>query len=140
MNDKWIFLDTNILVYAYDTSADEKHQAALKIVENLWKSGKGVISTQVLQEFFVTVVQKIPKPIDEDLATEIIRDLMHWKLVTNDMNTIFGAIAIKKEHHFSFWDSLIIEAAVSGGADLLLTEDLSHQQVINELEIQNPFL
>ncbi len=134
-----ILVDTNVLVYAYDSSAGKKHQTACDIVKKLWESGQGVLSIQVLQEFFVTVVKKIPHPIDEVIASEIIKDLMHWKVVNNDGNILLGAINIKKRYQFSFWDSLIVEAAVSSGANILLTEDLSHQQSVNGLLIQNPF-
>ena len=140
MNDSWVFVDTNILVYAYDASAEEKHRTALGIVRNLWKSGKGILSTQVLQEFFVTVVQKIPRPIDDEMALGIIRDLTHWRIVVNDVDTIIGAISIRSKHRLSFWDSMIVVAAISGGADILLTEDLSHHQEIGEIRVQNPFL
>lgn len=139
MIDDWVFIDTNILVYAYDITAKEKHETAAGIIAGLWETGKGIISTQVLQEFYVTMVQKIPNPIDDDEAAGIIRDLLSWKLVLNDGFTIFETISIQKRYQLSFWDSLIIESAISGGANMLLTEDLSHQQTIENLTIKNPF-
>ncbi len=139
MIDDWTFVDTNILVYAYDFTAEEKNKTAADVVAGLWGTGKGIISTQVLQEFYVTVVQKIPNPLDDQKAAGIIRDLLSWKLVVNNGFTILEAISIQKRYQLSFWDSLIIEAAISGGANMLLTEDLSHQQTIENVKICNPF-
>lgn len=140
MIDDWTFVDTNILVYAYDISAEEKQKTAARIVTGLWATGKGIISTQVLQEFYITVVQKIPNPIEEDKASDIIRDMLKWKLVVNDGLTILEAIRIQKRFLLSFWDSLIVEAAIIGGANILLTEDLTNHQTIETVQIKNPFL
>lgn len=140
MPDDKVFADTNILIYAYDLSAGEKHKIAKGIVMDLWDSGLGLLSTQVLQEFFVTVTQKIPKPLNVKAAQGIVRDFLKWDVVVNNGESILEAIEIQKQHGFSFWDSMIIEAAIRGGAAILLTEDLSHGQVINDLKIKNPFL
>ena len=140
MIDDWVFVDTNILVYAYDVTAEKKHKTAAEIITGLWETGKGIISTQVLQEFYVTVVQKIPNPIDEEKAAGIIRDMLNWKLIVNDGFIILEAINIQKRYQLSFWDSLILEAAISGGANVLLSEGLSHQQIIENVQIKNPFL
>ena len=83
MPDDKTFVDTNIIIYAYDVTAGKKHNVAENILADLWNSGLGVISTQVLQEFFVNVVQKIPKPIDKKQAKEIIRDFLKWHVVVN---------------------------------------------------------
>ncbi len=135
-----IFLDTNIVVYAHDTSAGEKHKVAEKLMEDLWNSGLGVLSTQVLQEFFVIVTRKIPKPLDIRIAKEIISNLLKWEVVVNDGDSILDAIEIHFQHRYSFWDSMIIESAMKGGASLLLSEDLPDGQVINGIKIKNPFL
>ncbi|MEA3222185.1 MAG: PIN domain-containing protein [Thermodesulfobacteriota bacterium] len=134
-----IFLDTNIIIYAYDLSAGEKHEIARKIIVDLWDSGLGVLSTQVLQEFFVTITQKIPKPLAISPAKEVIMDLLKWDVVINDGECILEAIEIQARYKYSFWDSLIIEAAIKGGARSLLSEDLSDGQKINGLLIKNPF-
>ena len=133
-----IFVDTNILVYAYDVSAGEKHKIAHKTVADLWNSGSGVLSTQVLQELFVTITQKIPKPVDIDLAKEIVSDLLKWNIVVNDGESILGAIEIHKKYKYSFWDSMIIESALKGRCSILLSEDLAEVQV-GSVIIQNPF-
>jgi len=139
MKEDRIFLDTNILVYAYDISAGAKHKIAQKIVVDLWNSNSGVLSTQVLQEIFVTLTRKIPKPIKTKLAKEIVSTLLKWEVVVNNEESILSAIEIHAQHHFSFWDSLIIEAAIRGGATLLLSEDLPDGQIVEGLRIKNPF-
>jgi predicted nucleic acid-binding protein len=134
-----IFLDTNVIIYAYDNSAGVKHEIARQIVADLWTSGQGLLSTQVIQEFYVNVTRKIPKPLAIDLAREIIVDFIKWDMVVNDGDSILDAIAIQQRHKFSFWDAMIISSAVSGGADMLYSEDLSHGQTINGVAIVNPF-
>ncbi len=139
MADQKVFLDTNIIIYAYDVSAGDKHEVARKIMGDLWDSGLGVISTQVLQEFFVNVTQKIPKPLDKRLTKDILSDLLKWDVVVNDGESILEAVEILFKYGYSFWDSLIIEAAMRSGSELLLSEDLTHGQIINGLTINNPF-
>lgn len=139
MSEDKIFIDTNIMIYAYDVSAVEKHQIASHILSDLWNSGLGVLSTQVLQEFFVNIVQKIQKPIDQKLAKEIVRDFLRWQVVVNNGDSILDAIDICDKYRYSFWDSMIIEAAIKGGAVFLMSEDLQHGQVISGVTIRNPF-
>lgn len=134
-----IFLDTNVIVYAYDTSAGIKHRAAAAIMVDLWDSGLGLVSTQVLQELYVTVTGKIPKPLDTGRAGEIVRDLLKWDTIINDGETILDAMGIQSEYGYSFWDAMIIASAVKGGAKLLYTEDLTDGQKVKGVEIRNPF-
>jgi predicted nucleic acid-binding protein len=93
----------------------------------------------VLQEFFVNVTQKIPKQLDNRLARDIVSDLLKWDVVVNDGESILEAVEILLRYGYSFWDSLIIEAAIGGGAGALLSEDLTHGQTINGVTIENPF-
>ncbi len=139
MKDNKIFIDTNVLVYAYDNSAGFKHEKARDLLVELWDSGSGVLSIQVLQEFYITVTKKIPKPLDIDIVADIIKDLLKWDLIINDGETILEAIKLQKRYMYSFWDSMIIEAAVKRGCAVLYSEDLSHGQVIEGVEIKNPF-
>ncbi|MEK6583878.1 MAG: PIN domain-containing protein [Nitrospirota bacterium] len=139
MNGDKVFVDTNIIVYAYDMDAGKKYQIASKLVKDLWHSGLGVLSTQVLQEFFVTVTNKISSPLDIVKATGIVKNLSKWNVIVNDVNILLAAIEIHEEHKFSFWDSMIIAAAIKGGAKALLSEDLSDNQEIEGLIIKNPF-
>ena len=133
------FIDTNIIIYAYDATAGKRHEIARTIITDLWNSGLGVISTQVLQEFFVNVVQKIPKPLDQPQAKEIVRDFLKWHLVVNTGDSIIDAIDICIRFGYSFWDSMILEAAIKGGATVLISEDLQDGQVISGVTIKNPF-
>jgi len=139
MFDDKTFVDTNIIIYAYDMTAGKKHQTARRILKELWESGLGVLSTQILQEFFVNVVKKIPKPIDADRAEYIIKDFLTWEVVVNDGLAVLDAITICKKYGYSFWDSLIIDAAIKSGSKIILTEDLCEGQVLEGLIIQNPF-
>ena len=134
-----VFLDTNIIIYAFDITAGDKHNAAGELMIILWDSGLGVISTQVLQEFFVNVTQKIPEPLDIGSAKEIVNDLLKWEVVVNDGETILNAIELHEKYKYSFWDSMIIEAAIKGRCATLLSEDLTDRQTIEGVTIQNPF-
>jgi len=134
-----IFLDTNVMIYAYDISAGGKREKAQKILLDLWESGQGLLSTQVLQEFFVSVTRKIPQPLELKTAKQIVNDLLSWDIVINDGDSILEAIELHANHRYSFWDSLIIQAAIKGGASLLLSEDLSGGQSIRGVTIKNPF-
>lgn len=99
-----------------------------------------MLSTQVLQELFVALTKKIPKPLDAESAKIIVSDLLKWDVIINDGESILEAIAIHAQYKYSFWDSMIIEAALQSGADLLLSEDLADGQTIGGLTINNPFL
>jgi predicted nucleic acid-binding protein len=133
------FIDTNILVYAYDISAGIRHETAKKLLASLWNSGLGVISTQVLQEFYVTITRKLPKAIDPRIAKEIVTDLLEWEVVTIEGPMILNAMELNQKHSFSFWDSLIIAAAEKAGCALLLSEDLASGRSIGQIKIKNPF-
>ena len=140
MKDGKVFVDTNIIVYAYDISAGEKHRKAVEIMKDIWRTGFGIISSQVLQEFFVNVTRKIAKPLNVLTAKEIVKDLLKWKTVSINGEIILEAIDIHNEHKYSFWDSAIIAAAIEGGAGVLLSEDLTNKQQIKGLVIKNPFI
>ena len=139
MNDK-IFVDTNILVYAHDLAAGDRHNQASTIIENLWDTNAGVISTQVLQEFYVTVTRKIVKPLDRLRAREIIRNYLVWPMHLNDAETVLLASEIEARNNLSFWDALIVAAAQLLHVDKIFTEDMNHGQRIEGILIVNPFL
>jgi len=139
MSDK-SFVDTNILIYAYDVDAGAKHATAADVLRRLWHNGYGVLSTQVLQEFYVNVTAKIPKPITPGEARAVISRYLAWPVEANTADAVIRASEIQERHHLSFWDALIIAAAVKAGALTLLSEDLNHGQVIEGVKIVNPFL
>lgn len=140
MSDARVFVDTNILVYAYDSSARDKHEIAKKEIAGLWNSGQGLISTQVLQEFYVTITKKVLRPVESDLARMIIQDFLQWKVVINDGQSILEAIDIQNKHKFDFWDAMVVQAAIKGEAAVLLSEDFESGRTIDGIRFRNPFL
>ena len=134
------FVDTNLLVYAYDSSAGKKWRTSLEVLSSLWIHRTGVISTQVIQELFVSVTQKVKNPIPPEAAKEIVSDLLRWPLVVNDGKNILRAVDLQVRYHFSFWDSLILQAAIASKSEFLLSEDFQSGQVVESVTIFNPFL
>jgi predicted nucleic acid-binding protein len=138
MKDK-CFVDTNILVYAHDLSAGEKHQRGQKLVEELWESRLGVLSTQVLQELCVSLQRKTSRPPATEELRELIEDYMSWEVVTNTAQSVLLGIDLAEKYRISFWDALIIQAAESAGASILYSEDLSDGQRYGSVQVMNPF-
>lgn len=134
-----VFVDTNVIVYAYDKDAGEKHLIAANIMKELWHSGLGTISTQILQEFYVTLTKKISAPLDIPVVREMIRRLSKWDVLLIDMDTIIRATELQERYRYSFWDSLIIASAIASGARTILSEDLADGQTIQGVSIKNPF-
>ena len=133
------FVDTNILVYAHDISAGIKHETARDLIIELWSSRQGCISLQVLQEFYVTIVQRVVKPIAPETASRIIADLGQWPLHLPDVKDVLEAIEIQQRYKLSFWDSLIICSAKKLGCDVIWTEDLNNGQRYEGVVVLNPF-
>jgi predicted nucleic acid-binding protein len=133
------FVDTNLLVYAEDRDAGEKHTLAVELLRALWERGDGVVSIQVLQEFFITVTRKVRRPLKPDVAARIVGQYLTWRTVENDGALLLAAIERMSVHRLSFWDALVVEAAVRAGCDLLFSEDLSHGQRFGKLRVVNPF-
>jgi predicted nucleic acid-binding protein len=140
MKEDKVFLDTNILVYAYDVSSGRKHDIARNIVADLWNLRTGALSIQVLQELFINVTKKIPNPLDIKTARDIVRDFLLWEVADNDGDLMLTAMDVQIKYHYAFWDSLIIAAAIKSGAAILLTEDLNNGQIIEDVVIKNPFV
>jgi predicted nucleic acid-binding protein len=139
MTDK-VFVDTNILVYAHDLDAREKHDLAAEIVSQLWELRNGVLSTQVLQEFYVTLTRKVSPTISKLEARKLVLKYSNWHVVLNDPSIISQASEIEESYNISFWDSLIVSAAYSQNVPTILTEDLTHGQIIEGILIENPFV
>ncbi len=138
MNDK-PFIDTNVLIYAYDLDAGDKHRRASELIKSLWNERGGILSTQVLQEFHVIVTRKIPKPISPATARGIIDTYRAWQIETISIDTVLRASEYQERHQLSFWDGVIIATAVQGSASVLLTEEMNDEQMIEGVEINNPF-
>jgi predicted nucleic acid-binding protein len=134
------FIDTNILVYAYDKSNIVKHNISRGIMNALWETENGYLSTQVLQEFYITVTQKVKNIIPIDDAVEIIRDLSNWGIHMPEPDDIIKAAKIQQRYKMSYWDSLIIQSSSSLNCDILFSEDMNSGQYYNNVLLINPFI
>lgn len=139
MSGEPTFVDTNVLVYAYDADAGAKHEAAESHLEALWRNGSGLMSTQVLQEFYATVTRKLRRPLPRRTAREVITTYRAWPVHRPDVDDVVAASELEERHQLSFWDSLIIVSARRSGAGSLLTEDLQDGQTFEGMEIVSPF-
>lgn len=138
MSDRY-FVDTNILMYAHDAASGDKHQRARALVEELWETRSGVVSTQVLQELAVNLRKKARKPLDARATRDVVSDYLTWQVVTNGGDSILEAIDIEARYQVSFWDALVIQAANASGAVILYSEDLSDGQRYGSVHVVNPF-
>jgi len=132
------FVDTNVLVYAVDRQAGPKRARALTLLIELGASI--VISTQVIQEFFVTATRKLAQPLPLDEAEHRVGELARVDVVVLDLPLIRNAISLSREHTLSFWDALLIQSAHVRGCTRLLTEDMQHGREFGRLRVENPFL
>jgi predicted nucleic acid-binding protein len=137
MNDR-TFIDTNVLIYAHDVDAKAKHEAAKRILRELWSERTGVLRTQVLQEFYVNVTRKIPNPLSKDLARTVVNNYAVWCVDTTPAE-ISMAFQIEDASRIGFWDALIVASALKSGAVRILSEDLNAGQMISGIFIENPF-
>jgi predicted nucleic acid-binding protein len=133
------FVDSNILIYAHDADAGSKQLRAADHLTELWTSGTGLLSTQVLQEFYINVTRKIGSPLTASAAREVVRDYAVWIESAITAATIARASEIGEIWQISFWDAMILAAAEQSGAERLLTEDLNAGQKIAGIEIVSPF-
>jgi predicted nucleic acid-binding protein len=132
------FIDTNVLVYADDLDAGPKNVLARALVSEALTDGTGVISTQVLQEFFSTTTRKLRVPAE--VARRKVELLATLEVVRIDVDAILSAIDLHRLHSLSFWDALIVQSAANAGCPRVLSEDLQHGQTIAGVRIENPFL
>jgi len=137
MSDK-TFVDTNVLIYAHDVDARAKHAVAKDILRDLWSERCGVVSMQVLQEFYVNVTRKIASPIPKDAARLVVNTYSIWCVETTPAE-ISAAFRIEDESRIGFWDALIVASALKSGATRILSEDMNAQQKISGVRIENPF-
>ena len=139
MADKY-FVDTNILLYAHDRAAGIKHERARQLIEGLWTSGHGVLSTQVLQELCVNLRRKVVPSVPMDEIRRLIQDYLSWEIVVNDSAAVVQALEIEARYKTSFWDALILQAAELSGAAILYSEDLAKGQRYGAVQVINPLL
>ncbi|MBV9573003.1 MAG: PIN domain-containing protein [Acidobacteriales bacterium] len=138
MSEKY-FVDTNILIYAHDYRAGQKHQRAQQLIQGLWESGAGVLSTQILQEICVNFRRKVDPPLQTDEVRRLIEDYSNWEVVINSPESIVEALEIELRYKISFWDALVLQAAEQAGAAILYSEDLAEGQNYGSLRVVNPF-
>jgi predicted nucleic acid-binding protein len=131
------FLDTNILVYAVEDGSSDKHRRAGELVEEHLVNGDGFISVQVLREFY-SVCRRLKAPLSEVDAANMVREFTRFRVLSEDTRLVVLATDRVRDG-FSFWDALIVESALRGGADRLLTEDMQDGRVVEGMRITNPF-
>lgn len=136
MNER-SFLDSNVLIYTDDQDTPQKQQCALDLIEQARRKNNGVVSTQVLQEYYAATTRKLGVSIS--VARRKVELFARFDLVQINLSQILAAIDLQRLHHFSFWDALIIRCALNNGCARLFTEDLQHGRRIDGLEIVNPF-
>jgi len=133
------FVDTNVLMYAFDKNSSPKKRAAQRLINQLMDEDRLRVSTQVLQELFVTLTRKVNQPCSNDEALAVLEDLTAWPLMAVDYAAIRAAVRLAGQAKLSFWDALVVVAAARIGAAVLYTEDLNHGQEILGVRVSNPF-
>lgn len=133
-----VFLDTNILIYEDDADAGAKRNRAQQIIEAALNNGNGVLSTQVLQEYFVVATKKLGLPAD--VAQQKVEILATLNVIVVDVERIVEAIKLHRLYGLSCWDCLILHCAKAAGCQRLLSEDLQHGRSIEGVAIENPFI
>ncbi|MGH9035418.1 MAG: PIN domain-containing protein [Acidimicrobiia bacterium] len=133
------FVDTNVLAYAHDLSEQLRRPLAQDLLEELWRTRSGAVSTQVLSEFYVVATRKFDPPMSRRAARDVVAAYGAWPVVPVDVPLILAASTLEERHTLSFWDALIIEAASRAGAHRLVSEDLQAGRRIRGVVIDNPF-
>ena len=131
------FVDTNVLVYAFDADSPGKQAQARRLLDE--HAHRIILSTQVLGEFYVTVTRKLGKRLPAERAIEALDDLCAFPVRSLHAELVRSAVDRSESSHLSYWDALIVESALDAGAAVLLTEDLRHGQTFARLRVVNPF-
>jgi predicted nucleic acid-binding protein len=131
------FVDTNILIYAFDRTAGKKWETAVALVERLWSERAGCVSLQVLQEFYVTATKKLHMPSREAFAQ--VERLGKWTVHRPAVNGVLLAIQLHRAKRISFWDAMILRSAIGSACSLVWSEDLSDGQGWDGVVVRNPF-
>lgn len=133
------FVDTNILIYAFDRSAGVKYQKAAALVADLWKSRRGCLSVQVLQEFYVVGTRKLPHIPPSGLRV-ILHDFSEWRIHAPSAADVLDAAYLQERAQVSFWDAMILQSAIASGCRIVWSEDLNAGQRFESVRLLNPFL
>jgi predicted nucleic acid-binding protein len=138
MSDR-TFVDTNVLIYAHDVDAGRKHDIAQDLLRTLWVDRAGMLSTQVLQEFYVNATRKIRKPLAKPEARSVVDTYAAWCVDGIGTADIVAAFRIEDQARIGFWDALIVAVAARSGARRVVSEDLNAGQAIAGITVENPF-
>lgn len=134
------FLDTNVFVYAFDHSAQAKAAKAQKLIREGIRSGLGVVSYQVVQEFFNVALRHFPKKMGLEEAQQFLAITFRPLLAVHSSPALYSeALHLRARHHFSWYDSLIVAASIESECEILYSEDLQHEQKIGDVQIRDPF-
>ena len=134
------FLDTNIFVYSLDITAPAKSRRAARLIRDALDTGNGIVSYQVVQEFFSVAFRRFAKPMSAFAAEEYLNTAFRPLLAVHSSPALFvSALQIYTQHRFSWYDSLIVAAAKEAGCSILYTEDMQHGKRVDDLKIDNPF-
>jgi len=140
MSDNPVLFDTNILVYANDVSNPEKQVKARQCIRSTLLEGNGVLTTQVLAEFWVTVTMKLPQPLERTLAREQMRLFSSFLILPVDHATIFSALHLQEQYSLSYWDAQIIASARLAGIETVWSEDMQQDGLYDGVRVLNPLL
>lgn len=132
------FIDSNVLIYANDKDVPAKQAVAIQALDQLWSNDTGVLSVQVLQEFYSVVTRKLKTQVSRESAQYVVQLYSHWCSETT-ANEVQAAFSIERTAQISFWDAFIVASALKCGATRILSEDMNHGQIIAGIEIANPF-
>lgn len=132
------FVDSNLFVYAYDESAGHKREVARDLVAGLWESRSGCASVQVLQELFVNLTRKVPRPLSAREAASLVEDLSLWNVHSPGPRDVLSAIELHERVGVSFWDAMILTSARTLGCRVLYSEDLNAGQSYDGVRVVNP--
>lgn len=135
-----VFVDTNVLIYAEDSSEPLKQERAADWMDALWQRRCGALSIQILNEFYVNATGKIRPPLPQGIARAIVSKLAGWQPWLVDVPTIESAWLVQTRFGLSYWDSLVIASAQQSGCRYVLSEDMQHLQHYGSVQLINPFL
>jgi predicted nucleic acid-binding protein len=133
------FVDTNVLLYAFDTTESDKHRTARSLLERLWQTRTGCLSVQVMQEFFVNATRKLRTPLNPGEARAVLEDYSLWIVQAPTPAEIIKATHFMETTNISFWDAMMVTSALELDCRVLWTEDLQHGQRFDRLEVRDPF-
>ena len=139
MSVELVFVDTNVLVYARDSRDPKKQKRAEEWLDHLWRQRTGRLSLQILQEYYVSVTQKLKPGMERDAARRDVRDLWHWIPASSSVALLEAAWTLQDQFRLSWWDALVLGSAQLAGCQKLLSEDFQHGQQFGEVRVSSPF-